>query len=223
MTSSLLLRRVFWKKLSAANFCFLAFVSGWCFLALFRLCFCFIMWHCSPDNCQRILFLSRLFFGGNFRERAFGFFSFFVRLVFCVVVFLCFCFIMWHCSPKNCQKNSLLVRFAFWKKFSGANFWFLAFVSGWCFCCCFSYVFALFCGIVLPKIARNVLSLSDAHFGKISGANFWFLAFISGWCFCCFPMFLLQYVALFSRKLSEKYFLFRCVFWKQVSGTDFCF
>ena len=94
------------EKFSGANFCFLAFGSGRCFLVLFCLCFCFIMWHCSPES----------------------------RLI-----------------------NSLIVRCAFWKKFSGANFCnkfcFLTFVPGWCFWCCFAYVFALLCGIVLPKVA----------------------------------------------------------------------
>ena len=45
-----------------------------------------------------------------------------------------------------------LLRDAFPRKFSPANFWFRAFVSSRCvFWCCFAYVFALLCWNILPK------------------------------------------------------------------------
>ena len=48
----------------------------------------------------------------------------------------------------------------------GSEFLFLAFVSGWCFWCCFAYVSASLCGLVLPKVARKHYLLSGARFGR---------------------------------------------------------
>ena len=124
LKNSLLVRCEFWKKFSGANFWFLAFVSRWCFFVLFCLCFRFIMWLCSPESFPKIYFLVRCAFWKKFSGANFWFFSLCVPLVFLVLFCLCFCFIAWRCSPESFLKHSLLVRCAFWKKHSGANFWF---------------------------------------------------------------------------------------------------
>ena len=72
------------------------------------------------------------------------------------------------------------------------------------FCCSFAYVFDSLCGIALPTTARKILFLSGSLFGRnFRERTLVFLAFVAGWCFfVVFPMFLLYYVALCSRKLS---------------------
>ena len=167
LENSLLVRCVFWKKFSGANFWFLAFVSGWCFLVLFCLCFCFIVWRCPPESFLKNSLLVRCAFWKKFSGASFWCLAFVSGWCFLVLFCLCFCFIVWRCSPESFLKNSLLVRYAFWKKFSGASFWFLAFVSGWCFlvlfCLCF---FVLLCGVALPEASWKILFLSGVCFGR---------------------------------------------------------
>ena len=112
----------FWRKFSGANFCFFAFGSGRCFLVLFCLCFCFIMWHCSPESRLKNSLLVRRAFWEKFSGANFCFLAFVSGWCFLVLFCLCFCFIMWHCSPESRLKNSLLVRCAFWEKFSERTF-----------------------------------------------------------------------------------------------------
>ena len=85
---------------------------------------------------------------------------------------------MWHCSPENCQNNFLLVRCAFWKKFSGANFCFLAFVSGWCFLVLFCLCF---CFIMFPCSPESCLKKSFSCevrvLEEIFGSELWFFCF----------------------------------------------
>ena len=112
---------------------------------------------------------------------------------------------MWHCSPKSRLNNSLLVRCAFWEKFSGANFCFLAFVSGWFF------------GVVLPMFLLYYVALfSKSHLKNslLVRCAFWenFRERILVFSLCVrlvffgvvLPMFLLYYVALFSRRPLDK-------------------
>ena len=75
---------------------------------------------------------------------------------FLVLFCLCFSFIILPCSPESCQKNSLLLRCAFWKNISGANFWFFAFVSGWCFLVLFCLCF---CFAMLPCSPESFLKM----------------------------------------------------------------
>ena len=120
----------------------------------------------------------------NFCARTFGFLPLCPVGVFFVLFCQCFCFIVWRCSPRSCLKNYLLVRCAFWKKFSGANFGFLPWCPVGVFWCCFDYASALSCCLVLPKVARKKsLLVRCAFWKKFSGANFIFFAFGSGWCF----------------------------------------
>ena len=51
-------------------------------------------------------------------------------------------------SRKLPQKKISSCQVRILEKFMGTNFSFLAFVSGWCFCCCFAYAFASLCGLV---------------------------------------------------------------------------
>ena len=148
---------------------FFAFVSGWCFLVLFCLCFSF---YCvalfSRKLPEKILFLSGARFGRNFRERIFGFFAFVSGCCFLVLFFQCFSFILLPCSPRKLPENILFLSGAhFGRNFRQRTFWFLAFVSGWCFWCCFAYVSALLCCLVLPKAGlKKILFLSGARFGR---------------------------------------------------------
>ena len=65
--------------------------------------------------------------------------------------------------------SSLLVGRAFWKKLQDRILFLSLCVRVVFFWCRFAYVFASLCGIVLPKIARNILLLSGALFGR----HFW--------------------------------------------------
>ena len=56
-----------------------------------------------------------------------------------------FCFTACLCSPESCLKNSLVLRSAFLRKFSWANFWYLAYVL----CQCFLVLFCLVCCSIL--------------------------------------------------------------------------
>ena len=104
---------------------------------------------------------------------------------------------------------------------------FLAFVSGLVFfCCCFSYVFALLCGIVLPKAVWKAISFCQMRMlEEIFGSELLvlslcirFVVFV-----VVFPMFLLHYVALFSRKLSEKITSFQARFFEPLFGNKLLF
>ena len=69
-------------------------------------------------------FLESKLFGGELLV-----FSLCVRLVFFGVVLLKFLLYCVALFSESWLKHSLLVRCAFWKAISGANFWFFAFVS----------------------------------------------------------------------------------------------
>ena len=146
--------------------------------------------------------------GSAFLEEIFG--SEFLCSSLCVwVVFfgvfcLCFYLIMWHCSPENSQKNSLLVRCVFRKKCSGVNFCFLTSVSGWCFLLlfrlCFCFIMWHCSSETGQKNSCQVRFLEEIFGSKLLFFNrcvrLVFFVVVS-------PMFLLYYVALFSRKLPE--------------------
>ena len=57
-------------KIFGSELLFFAFVSSWCFLMLFCLYFCCILWHCSPKSCLKRFFpsqarVSRKIFGSE--------------------------------------------------------------------------------------------------------------------------------------------------------------
>ena len=99
-------------------------------------------------------------------------------LCFLVLFCLCFCLIVLEHSPESFLKNSLLVRCAFCKKFSGANFWFWPFVSGRCFLVVFRLCF---CFIVLEHSPESCLkkfsSCQVRVLQKIFGSELLVLAF----------------------------------------------
>ena len=108
----------FFEKFSGANFWVWEFVRGRCFWCCF----------CSPACCLNISFFLVSCFAGNFRERTLGIWHSCSFDVFWCCFCLCFCFIMWCCSPESCLKISPSLRSVFSGKFSGANFGYLALV-----------------------------------------------------------------------------------------------
>ena len=115
-------------------------------LVLFCLCFCFTVWFCSPASCLNISFFSASCFAEHFRERTLGIWHLWSFYVFWCCFCLCFCFIMWCCSPESCLKNSPSLRSVV---FCSENFrertlriWDLcSFDVFWCcFCVCFCFI-----------------------------------------------------------------------------------
>ena len=78
-----------------------------CSVEVFWYCFAYVFaslgWRCSPESCLKNspILRSSFFFSKNFRERTLGFGvceGSLVLVLFC----LCFCFIVWFCSPESC-------------------------------------------------------------------------------------------------------------------------
>ena len=128
----------FLGEIFGSEFLFLAFVSGWCFLVLFCLCFCFIMWHCSPESRIKNSLLVRCAFWKKFSGANFCFLPLCPVGVFWwsfAYVFSSLCGLV---LPKVARKNSLLVRYTFWKNFWGASLFFSTCVRLVFFWCCFA-------------------------------------------------------------------------------------
>ena len=141
-----LLRRAFRRTFSGANFGFQAFcVRSLFFFVLFCLGF---SWLCGliflPKAVWKILFLSGARFGNILGSELLVFLAFVSSWFFLMLFCQCFCFILWHCSPKSCLKRFFPSQARISQKIFGSELWFLAFVSGRCcfgvFCLCFFFI-----------------------------------------------------------------------------------
>ena len=135
----------------------------------------------------------------------------FILVLFC----LCFALVFGFSFPNRSRENSLLVRFVFLNKFSGANFcvW-----QPYCHrvtfppsrrgkCCPFFFTLCFFCPVrCLLSFFFIVPLFLGSLFGKIFGSELLFLGVGAG--LACFgavlPMLLLYYLLFRSRNCLEK-------------------
>ena len=106
------------------------FVFGCCcwscvFLVGFCLCFCFMFWRVAPESVWKNSLDVRSVVLKKFSGANFCFWASLLVLCFLVGFCFCFCFMFWRVAPESVWKNSLDVRSAVLKNFSGANFCFL--------------------------------------------------------------------------------------------------
>ena len=162
------------------------------------------MWHCSPENCQKILFLSGALFGRNFRERSF-FCSFCVWLVFFVVVSPMFLIHYVALLSRNLPKKFSSCQVRFLEEISGANLFFFCFCVRLVFFVVVSPMFLIHYVALLSRQLPEKFSSCQVRFlEEIFGSELWFFSLCVRLVFfvVVFPMFLLYYVPLCSRKLS---------------------
>ena len=111
-------------------------------------------------------------------------------------------------SRKPSEKISLVLRSAFLRKFSGANFWYVAYVL----CRCLLVLFCLgFCSILCLCSPESCLKKFSCAQIRVSEKNFGSELLVFGVCAlsmlfgAALPRLLLYIMPLFSRKPSEKF------------------
>ena len=122
-----------------------------------------------------------------------------------------------------------LLRDAFPRKFSPANFWFRAFVSSRVFWCCFAYVFLIAWDCSPESCLKQCSSCQVRVSRTIFGSELLVLAFCVRSVFFggVLPMFLVYCAGTFSRKLPVKFFscqvrVSRTIFGSELLVLAFC-